>query len=213
MAEKRTFFFDLDGTIIDPKISITRCINYALQRQGYEARPIDELKKYIGLHLEEVFSILCQRREKTFLWDCIWRYRERFHKEGISENKIYPGIKNILQALQKQSNFIVSIKPTDGCEAVLKHLGLTKYFQRIYGSEADGTRSNKKDLIGYVLAKERIENAVMVGDRAGDISAAKAHGLGTIGVTYGYGDKKEILGAKPDVVVNSTEELKKILLV
>lgn len=212
MAEKRAYFFDLDGTLIDPKMSITRCINYALERQGYDPRPTDDLKKYIGFHLEHVFSELCNRREKTFLWDCIWRYRERFHKDGIAENRVYPGIKNMLQSLQKQTNFIVSIKPTDGCEAVLKHLGLTKYFQRIYGSESDGTRSNKSELIAYILTKEKIDHAVMIGDRATDIQAGKSHGLGTIGVTYGFGAKKEIVGAGPDRIAHSTEELKKFLI-
>lgn len=212
MTGRKAYFFDLDGTLIDPKTSVTRCINYALEKQGYKARPPEELTKYIGVHLEEVFSELCNRREKTFLWDCIWRYRERFHKDGVSENRVYPGIKNMLQLLQKQSTFVLSLKPTDSCEAVLKHLGLTKYFQRVYGSEADGTRSNKKDLLKYILAKEKIEDAVVIGDRASDIEAAKAHNLKAIAVTYGYGDKKELLSAKPDAIVNSPDELRKLLV-
>ena len=107
---------------------------------------------------------------------------------------------------------IASIKPQVSCEMVLEHLGIRPVFTSVYGSELNGKRSNKTDLLKHVLAKEKIKQAYVIGDRGVDMDAAKKHACQTIGVSYGYGTKNELSNAGADKIAETVGELRQILL-
>jgi len=211
--KKPTFIFDLDGTIVNPGTAIPRCINHALKKHGIKSVPIERLKRYIGFSLEEILMQVTGKKDKRFLKSCIDSYRERFHKEGIAEHRLYPGIVGLLEAVAKQGQLIVaSIKPQVSCEMVLDHLGIKPMFTAVYGADLAGKLSDKTEVIKFVLKNEGLKNGVVIGDRGVDIQAAKKCGMPSIGVTYGYGTKEELNAAGADMVAETVGELRQYLL-
>jgi phosphoglycolate phosphatase len=209
----KCFIFDLDGTVVNPGTAIPRCINYALKKQGVKPVPIERLKRYIGFQLEAVFADITKRKDKRFLKSCVDAYRERFHKEGIAEHRLYPGIVGLLEAAAKNGKLVVaSIKPQVSCEMVLDHLGIKPLFTSVYGSELNGKLSNKLELLKYVIKKEGLKKALVIGDRGVDIEAARKCACPSVGVSYGYGTKEELLAAGADTIAETVGELRQCLL-
>lgn len=205
-----TVIFDLDGTLIDPSRAICNSINYALAKLGYNTVEDLSLYPYIGRHLAVPFRDITGSSNEDHLWELIHAYRERYETVGIKENNLYPGIKKMLQNLSTQ-NFIASVKPANACRMILKELGIEKLFSGVYGSEVDGTRADKSELLHHLRKIEGIKNAVMVGDRDTDIEAAKSCQFKSVGVVYGFGGSNELENAAPDVIVERPTDLESAL--
>jgi phosphoglycolate phosphatase len=213
MHTSNYFIFDLDGTVVNPGTAIPRCINYALQKYSIKAVPIERLKRYIGFNLTSIFQETTKRKDKRFLKQCVDAYRERFHKEGIAEHRLYPGIVGLLEAAADKGKLLIaSTKPQVSCEMVLEHLGIRPMFTGVYGSELNGKHSNKADLLKHVLTKEKISSAYIIGDRGLDIEAAKKCECKSIGVSYGYGTKDELVNAGADQIAETVGELRQCLI-
>lgn len=213
MKNQYAFIFDLDGTVVNPGTAIPRCINYALKKQGMKPVPIERLKRYIGFGLDTIFSEITKRKDKRFIKACVDCYRERFHKEGIAEHRLYPGIVGLLEAAAKSGQLVVaSIKPKVSCDMVLDHLGIKPFFTSVYGSELCGKFGNKLDLLKHVLKTEGIKKGVVIGDRGCDIEAARKCSCTSIGVSYGYGTKEELSAAGADKIAETVGELRQYLL-
>ena len=190
-------FFDLDGTLTDPKPGITGSIQYALRKLDLPVPSQDELTWCIGPPLRASFVTLLGGEARADL--AVSYYRERFADVGLYENSVYPDIEHILAAL-KQSHgrlFVATSKPHVFAERIIDHFGLSFYFERVFGSELDGTRVNKGDLLAYALDRVGVnaQRALMLGDRSHDIVGAKNNGMGAIGVLYGYGSRQELIEA------------------
>jgi phosphoglycolate phosphatase len=194
--------FDLDGTLTDPKDGITSCIRYALAKLDRPAPPLGVLEKYIGPPLHESFVDLLGSIEAADR--ALMFYRERFGQVGLFENQMYAGIEESLERITNnvQSMYVVTSKPTVYSERIIDHFGLSKFFQKVYGSHLDGSLTDKSDLIGCVLESESLQpsETTMVGDRHHDILGAKDHGLRTIGALWGYGSRQELEDAGADAV-------------
>jgi len=207
--------FDLDGTLTDPKIGITKSVAYALKKMKDWTLDINDLTKFIGPPLNESFTefygfTLTESNQAIEL------FREYFKENGIYENEIYPGIKDLLISL-KQSGKVLAVatsKPTVFAEKIIQYFKLEEYFECVVGSNLDGTRTKKKDVIEAVLNELRIneKDAIMIGDREHDIFGAKAMSMHSIGVTYGYSIGDELSDAGAEYVVDSVSELKKLLI-
>lgn len=211
-----TILFDLDGTLTDSALGITRCIQYSLQKMGIEESNLEKLKSCIGPSLLESYGKLYGMDEKT-AWKAIAFYRERFDRVGILENSLYPGVEQMLIQLTKAQKrmLLATAKPTVQAQAILEHYGLTGHFHTIMGSNLDGTRIQKHEVIACDLKELGFpspEGIVMVGDREHDVLGAKKHRLKCIGVTYGYGTRQELMHAGADCIVDSVEELTRVLL-
>ncbi len=187
-------FFDLDGTLTDPKEGITASIQYALRRQGLKAPKKSELEWCIGPPLIESLSTLIGNTEDAET--ALGYYRERFAEIGLYENEIYDDIPEVLTDLSDAGHtlYVATSKPKVFADRILEHFELAAYFRMIFGSELDGSRVVKKDLLDYGLSQARVDprQAVMVGDREHDIHGARANSMRTIGVLYGYGSKSEL---------------------
>ncbi|MFH1873578.1 MAG: HAD-IA family hydrolase [Pseudomonadota bacterium] len=211
--KNKTFIFDLDGTIVNPGTAIPRCINHALKKHNIKAVPIERLKRYIGFNLEEVLGQFTGKKDKKLIKSCIDTYRERYHKEGIAEHRLYPGIVGLLEAVSENGNMIVaSIKPQVSCEMVMNHLGISSLFTAVYGAELNGRPKDKGDLLKKAIKKEGLKDCIAIGDRSVDIEAAKKCGIPSIGVAYGYGTKEELVQAGADMVAETVGELRQCLL-
>jgi phosphoglycolate phosphatase len=190
-------YFDLDGTLTDPKPGITRSIQYALIKLDRAVPPEDELTWCIGPPLRASLKKLVgtdDLADKALLL-----YRERFADIGLFENEIYPGIEDTLSVLARSGRrlFVATSKPGVYAERIIDHFKLRVYFERVFGSELDGRRSDKTDLLGYALQTTGVDpsQTMMIGDRSHDMIGARNNGMTALGVLYGYGSEEELRGA------------------
>jgi len=191
-----TIFFDLDGTLTDPKPGITGSIQYALQKLGRPVPTQDELAWCIGPPLRASFATLLGGEELADRGVAF--YRERFGDVGLFENSLYPDIKATLAALKPRVRlFVATSKPHVFATRIVEHFGLAPYFEHVFGSELDGTRVHKYDLLEWAIEQTATDpaRAIMIGDRSHDIVGAKKNGMDGIGVLYGYGSREELLEA------------------
>ncbi|MCA9925088.1 MAG: HAD family hydrolase [Anaerolineales bacterium] len=191
-----TILFDLDGTLTDPKVGITESVRYAMRKMKRPLSPETNLDWCIGPPLQENFARLLDTTDPARIDEAIRLFRERFGTVGLYENEPYPDMPDVLAQLQTRGFrlFIATSKPTLFAAKIVAHFNLDVYFEAIYGSELDGTRSHKPDLIRYVLQQEQLNHlqAVMIGDREHDVLGAKANGMAAVGVTYGYGQEEAL---------------------
>lgn len=212
---KQYILFDLDGTIIDPKIGITSSVAYALNKFDIHVENLDNLCKFIGPPLKDSFIEYYNFSEKD-AEQAILYYRERFQEKGIYENFLYENFEDMLISLKNQGKtlLIATSKPTVFAERILEHFNLRHYFDFVGGSNFDGTRANKAEVIFHVLKENSISDiskAIMVGDRKHDIIGAKKAGLQSVGVLYGYGNYEELEAAGAEYIVKNVEELSTLL--
>ncbi|MBD8890201.1 HAD family hydrolase [Roseibium litorale] len=206
-----TVLFDLDGTLTDPFTGITRSIQYALEKMGAPVPEAAELKWCIGPPLWESFAILLNTGDRTLQDQAVAFYRERYTSEGLFENTLIDGIGELVRGLSANGCklFVATSKPHAYAGKIVEHFSLMPYFSKVYGSELDGTRSAKAELIAYLLSEEGLshEMCVMIGDRKHDLIGARANQMASVGVTWGYGSRSELLGEAPDAVIDSPADL------
>lgn len=216
---KQYLLFDLDGTLTDPKVGICTSVQYALSAFGIDEPDIDKLEPFIGPPLKDSFMNFYGFDEEK-AENAIEKYRERFSDIGIFENELYEGIVPMLIALNSKGMRlgVASSKPQVFVERILEHFNIARYFQVVVGSELDGRRVNKDEVVEEALRQLFGENPVdksqvyMIGDRSYDVEGARKAGVESVGVTYGYGGMEELKAAKADYIVRSVEELQKFLL-
>jgi phosphoglycolate phosphatase len=208
--------FDLDGTLTDPKEGITKAVQYALKKYDIFVEDLDLLEKFIGPPLKNSFMEFYNFDEEKAV-QAVSFYREYFKEKGMFENKVYENIENVLNKLQALGlNLIVATsKPTVFSKEILKYFNLEQYFIEVVGSNLDGTRSEKGEIIKFILEKykiTRIHEVVMIGDRKYDIIGATDNHIDSIGVTYGYGSEEELKNAKATYIANVVQDLLRCII-
>jgi len=207
--------FDLDGTLTDAKEGIEACIRHALQSVGKDVPSGVDLTRYIGPPLRESLAELMENPGRELVEEALRRYRERFEARGMYENRVYPGIVELLKQIgaMKWRAYVVTSKPTMYAERIVRHFRLDTFILHIYGSRMDGRLTRKEDLIGHVLKEESIPaaQAVVIGDRGEDIQGARANRVDSIGVTYGYGGRRELESAGATWICDSAEAVLEVL--
>ena len=211
--------FDLDGTLTDPKEGICKSVQYALEAFGIKEEDIDKLTPFIGPPLKnsfmEFYGMTGEEAEEA-----VEKYRERFSVTGLYENKVYAGIPEMLGHLREKGYCmaIASSKPTVFVNRILQHFSLDCYFDVVVGSELNGKRVNKDEVIKESVRELFREEAVcysqvvMVGDRKFDVEGAKVFGMDCIGVDYGYAQNNELAEAGAAYVVSDVGKLEQLLL-
>jgi phosphoglycolate phosphatase len=209
-------FFDLDGTLTDSKEGILKCYRYALDKLDfpYQVELLDD--SIIGPPLRVIFRRFLGTTDEALIEKAVAIYRERFSTIGLFENKVYPGIPELLSALHAKSLglYVVTTKPKIFAERIIEHFQLAHWFSDICGTELSGRFDNKADLIQFILNNRKlpVKETMMVGDKKEDIIAGKTNRVGTIGVTYGYGSQQEITEASPDYICGSPSEIQKTIM-
>jgi phosphoglycolate phosphatase len=191
-------FFDLDGTLTDPKPGITRSIQYALRKLDHPTIPTeDELTWCIGPPLRASLLKILGSADAADL--AVPLYRERFSDIGLYENRVYDGISDVLATLGGSGRrlFVATSKLHMFAERILNHFGLRHHFEHVFGSELDGTRADKSDLLAYALKTASVDpsKTLMIGDRSHDMIGARNNDIRGVGVLYGYGSRDELIEA------------------
>ncbi len=185
--------FDLDGTLTDPRRGILACFKYALEALHFDPPTDCELEEFIGPPLHGSFARLLGSNNQAMVKRAVALYRERFAVEGMFENRVYPGIVEVLAQLRERGSrlSVATVKPTVFAERIVEHFGLGRFFHGVYGSELNGTPLDKTYLLADLLKAESLSptETIMTGDRAHDVLAAKINGIPSIGVLWGYGSR------------------------
>ncbi|MDG1579387.1 HAD family hydrolase [Pseudomonas sp. GOM6] len=206
----RRILFDLDGTLTDPREGITRSVQHALAQLDIHEPDLAALEHFIGPPLLQCFMSTYQLSEEQG-WQAVNHYRERFKVTGLYENRAFDGIDALLARLVDQGRtlYIATSKPTVFAREIARHFGFDRHFKVIYGSELDGTRTDKVELIAHLLREEGLNPAdcLMIGDRKHDLIGAHRNGLHAAGVGYGFGSREELLGEAPAYYFASLPEL------
>lgn len=203
--------FDLDGTLTDPQPGIVGCIRHALDCLGQASPSEERLVSFIGPPLRGAFATLLDTSDRERVEKAMTLYRERYGTVGLFENAVYDGVPEMLDEARANGSpcFVATGKPLVYTNRIMEHFGLSDRFAGIYGSELDGRFDDKAELLEHLLRQERIEppDALMIGDRAADVVAARKNGLRSIGVLWGFGDRQELEDAGADVLCASPVEL------
>ena len=208
----KAIFFDLDGTLTDSGEGIINCAMLALQHFGLPVPSREEMRVFVGPPLDQTFIKFGVPADQTD--EAIRVYRSRYIPIGKFENFPYPGIREALQTLKSQGHrlFVATSKPEQMSVEILEKFGLAEYFEKICGATMDGKRSHKADVIAYLLSQvDDLSQAIMVGDTSFDVIGAKAHGIPTIGVSWGYGEVADMENAGALAIAHSMEELVALL--
>lgn len=207
----QNLLFDLDGTLTDPGIGITNSVAYALEKYGIKTNDRTQLYKFIGPPLQDSFERFYGFSKEDAKM-AVQYYREYYKETGIFENKLYDGMEHLLQSLCEAGKklFVATSKPEAFAVQILEYFSVNQYFTYIAGSNMDGTRSKKEEVIAYALKAGKIQDlssAVMIGDREYDVTGAKKAGIASIGVLFGYGSRKELEAAGADALAESPKDI------
>lgn len=197
----RVLLFDLDGTLTDSRLGIVRCMRHALERLEVPCPPDAVLTSHIGESLRTTFATLLAGPEPARVERAIAFYRERFADTGLYENEVYPAIPEALERLAGGARlYVATQKFAPYAERIVDHFGLRRYFAGVYGTDFDGRLDDKIAVIAALLRAERVapSEAVMIGDRALDVVAARDNGVRSIGALWGYGSRAELADAGAD---------------
>lgn len=203
--------FDLDGTLSDPFVGITSCIQHALSSLGRNVPRAEELRWCIGPPLHESFLRLLETTDDSLADEAVERYRDRFGTVGLFENELYPEIANTLELLMEEGHTlsVATSKPEVFAIRIIDHFDLAQYFCKVDGSQLDGTRSDKTSLLGHILERDEIDHAsaIMIGDRKHDIIGASENGILSIGVDWGHGTREELETAGANLISKRPADL------
>lgn len=208
----KAIFFDLDGTLTESGEGITKSVQYALEKLGVSAPELEPLKVFVGPPLLEQFMKYAGFDKET-AQKGIEYYRERYSEKGMYENTVYPGVENTLAELKRRGYrlAVASAKPTFYVTQIMDHFNLSRYFEVIAGTDLNGPKVTKSQVIEEVLERMSLsdhrDQVIMVGDREHDILGARRCGIQCVAVSYGYGSREELEKAQPLQIVASADEL------
>ncbi|WP_457096469.1 HAD hydrolase-like protein [Lysobacter sp. P5_B9] len=208
-----TIFFDMDGTLIDSAVGITRCVAHALTQMGLEVPPESELRRWIGPSLRTSFAPLL--RDDGKVEQAVLHYRDRFETHGWAEHEVYDGIADTIEMLHAAGHrlAVVTAKNEPHARKIAAHLPFGHRFVDVIGATIDGSRSDKPELIAEALHRLEVsaDECWMIGDRRMDIEGALHHGMRNVGVLWGFGGADELRGAGAQRLVSRPDELPGLL--
>ncbi|MBP3660043.1 MAG: HAD-IA family hydrolase [Oscillospiraceae bacterium] len=210
-----TVLFDLDGTLTDSGLGITKGVQYALGQLGYAVPPRESLFSFIGPPLHKSFQRHCGVDEAGAA-EAVRQFRVYYNEMGgILENEVYPGVRELLRDLRAAGKrlMVATSKPQAAAEKVMRHFGLDEFVPEIIGG-TDDTRNTKGKVIAYALREYGVDpaTAIMVGDREHDILGAAENNIPAIGITWGYGDRAELETAGAEAVFDTPAETVQYIL-
>jgi len=209
MRNVTNILFDLDGTLTDPAEGIVRCIQHSLTILNHPCPPSEELTRYIGPPLRDAFVSICNSSDEVLIERAVEIFRERFSTKGLFENVPYAEVAQMLTDLGAYQLYVATSKPQAYAEKILKHFKLADYFIEIHGNDLAGRLDDKAELVRELRERRGLVpgETIMVGDRKHDVIAAKKNGVISLGVSYGYGSKEELVEAGVDYLCESPAEV------
>lgn len=203
--------FDLDGTLVDSFPGISHSINQTLTAVGREPVPETQLRQFVGKRLAVIFSTLLGAKDEALVDRAVEIYRPLFDEVGILDSRVFPGIHDALSTFRDAGHSlqVVTVRSIESARLVVRHFGLDRYFDAVHGPERTQRTCDKADLVRAALnlAGGDARETIVIGDRADDIRAARAHGVHAVAAGWGYGTTEELRVAEPDYFASSVTDL------
>ena len=208
----KNLFFDFDGTIANTQEGIVNALEYMVNQTGLENLGEDTYKKFIGPSLPDSLQRFYPDLPKSRYPETIKAYQDFYNTKGVYQLDLYAGMKEMLQTLKDAGYnlYVSSVKPESLIKILIPHLSLENYFSGMYGaSDDETTRNTKKAILRYGMddAKAKAEDSLMIGDRMTDMQGGVENGVHTLGVTYGFGDHKELADSGAEFIVDSVQAI------
>ncbi len=217
MKKYKAILFDLDGTLTESGIGITKSVQQALERMGKPEPDLDKLRVFVGPPLKEQFMKYAGFTEEE-AEQAIRLYRERYTTVGLFENAVYDGVEDMLKNL-KEGGYVLAVassKPEVFVKQILEYFHLDHYFIEMVGSELNGGRSRKSEVVEEALLRLGLkgdrEHVLMVGDKEHDVFGAREAGMNCVAVTWGYGTAEELAESQPMLTIDDPDQLVKYLI-
>ncbi len=215
MSKFTHVLLDLDGTITNPQEGITKSVAFALDHFSIPYASLESLNSFIGPPLDISFREYGLKEEEIEI--AIAKFREFYAKEGIFQCFLYDGLVDLLKTLKDNDKiiYLATSKVRDFAYKILEHFKIEQYFDFVAGSEFDGSRTNKADVIAFALEQTNTkitDKIIMVGDRKHDIIGAKKNNIKVAGILYGYGSREELESENPDYLIDNMHDLKLFLI-
>jgi len=190
--------FDLDGTLVDSRDTISASLDHALRRMGVNPQNRAPVDSMIGRSLLDIFQAEFTMSNEM-AEQAIDHYRDHYDSLNQAGTRIYSNIQEVLASLRDTGYrmFVATVKPTQIAEKVLADMQLSVYFSGVAGSSMDNKRRDKSSIIAHALKKFDLEPgmSLMIGDRREDILGARRNGMAALAVSYGYGSLEELSSA------------------
>ncbi len=202
--------FDLDGTIVNPLLGVRNCVARVCREMGLTCPDEATIRDWIGFGMRESLAMIPGLEDPKKLEEALDRYVDAYREDGVFEHEVYEGIHLMLSRLKRQGHriYIVSSKPGLFARRITYQFDLNLIFDDVFGAELKGAWQPKTVVLDRLRQEGRIEpGGYFIGDRGDDMRAAKDHGLHAIGVTYGYGSRKELLDAGAEILLDSVPDL------
>ena len=202
--------FDLDGTIVNPLLGVRNCVARVCREMGLTCPNEATIRDWIGFGMRESLAMIPGLEDRKKLEEALDRYVDAYREDGVFEHEVYEGVHLMLARLKRQGHrlYIVSSKPGLFARRITYQFDLNLVFDDIFGAELKGAWQPKTVVLDRLRQEGRIEpGGYFIGDRGDDMRAAKDHGLHAIGVTYGYGSRKELLDAGAEILLDSVPDL------
>ena len=211
----RNVLFDLDGTLVDSSKTILDSVFHALKTLAVDPLSGPDVRTLIGMPLFDIFvgqyGMLPERAQLA-----IDHYRDYYEQLNQAGTTVFEGVREGLGHLRAAGLdlFIATVKPTSIAQKVLVDLDLRDYFSGVAGASMGPERRDKTAIIAHAMGAFDLDagNSIMVGDRDQDILGARANGLSSLAVTYGFGHRDELEAATPDHSADHFSDVSRILL-
>lgn len=208
----RTALFDLDGTLLDSSPGILTCMHHGLGAVGVTTTDAAILE-LVGIPLQDMFAKLGTPFDLVDTG--VSAYRELYGQGEMFNCLMFEGIAPLLSALRNRgwTLAVATSKPTHFALPTVEHFDLAQYFDLVAGATLDGARRHKADVIAFALNELEADPAevVMIGDRSEDLNGGHANGTQSIGVTWGFGTRGELVACNPLAVVDTAVQLSEVL--
>ncbi|PIQ89689.1 MAG: hypothetical protein COV72_01885 [Candidatus Omnitrophica bacterium CG11_big_fil_rev_8_21_14_0_20_42_13] len=212
MIDVDLLVFDLDGTLVDSKKGIVKAVKFTLRKLGLDERLPGEIASYIGTGVESLIRQSIGEKNKTLLIDGVSIFERHYKKHFAQRDRLYPNVKSTLKHFRNKLMFVATNRKKEMARLTLNSLGIGGYFKDVIGGDDELCVKPSVCPLKKVLRTNRNRKRCMiVGDMDLDIISGKNAGILTCAVTYGIGEKKDILRAGPDYLINNIAGLKKII--
>ena len=215
MGTLKHVFLDLDGTLTDPAPGIVASYQHAIEQLGLTGWDAQSLRRFIGPPLREAFARILKIEEPARIEQAVALYREYFAVSGLLQNGVIEGIPTALAELVDRGYMlhVATSKPKPFADRIVAGFDLAKHLRGVYGASMGGGRSDKAELLAHALSQVEAHpaEAVMVGDRKHDIRGARARGMASVGVLWGYGELQELAAERPNRIVIDVVDLPDVI--
>ncbi len=214
MRKYKLFIFDFDGTLVDTLPDISYHANAVLERMGCPKRRLSQVERAIGWGVHELFMGLAPQlaHDKERLDEAVVLFKKRYSEDPVARTKPYPYVRRMLSGpLKDISKVILTNKPQEITERILKALELEKYFLKTIGMQPLYPPKPDPTTAKLLLRQFEVlpEQALLIGDSAVDHETAQNAGIAFVWMRYGYDDS--LRRVKPIRSMRSAAQWAKLL--